>query len=885
MSFAADMKDFVSAFKTGADIGNSFRKLDQEDTKRDQTDRGLDQRDRSLDQEDRRIDQSGKKGQSADDEEWARDTGYVNTSKTTGGAKAGGSGGKAKEYMSYLVDKKGMNPNVAAGIVGNLQQESGLDHTRVGDNGASFGLFQANKNGEGPAFRRWAATNGRDIKTDAYSHLDYLADALQKGPYKGLYERMASAKDPMQAAVLFQNGFERPNPKYANTPARQQYAQNARSLYTPAALSTQVASQAPSQPEEPDDEDGFECGGMVRGYAEGGVVEDTVDQDNGSYWRQENARQQALPTSAPAPAAPAPAPALAISDTATDGTPTPPPRPNLERAALSPEERSYTAIDGDPLERAIDGGLKEIQNKYIKPSAVPTGGDYGARALFTGNTDAASKDDIHTLERLGDPEGKMPPELARVKGFSMLYEKYESQGKHALANRAAASLIRYGQVVAQSLGSQAMQALQSNDIEGAKKLLISAYNQVPDGQHAEIVNNQLVMKDMDGKVVKAMPMPGPQQVYEMAKVTANGSGYYQMLMDRMSAARSRSASAGAQGPTPEQQEEFQKYQQGTGAAPTQQGNPAPPTEPQQPAPAPTTDDNPVRVAEGPKTTATDGTAAMPKTFMPQKQQAPIPPMPQEPNLSAMHPKDRADAMRVYRARKDSYDKAVKAAKAPEDEIDYEGTHKEVSKAFETFVEENTSDDPKVPSLSFKPKEKIAIRDVATQLRASNPTMTSERAVEVAVHILGKNPDGSDTPTYKSMRAEDGSMALMLSDGSKMVLSPDGARRLDQVMKARASKAEADKKAADEAAKPSRFSKGVDKVVDYAKEKFSERNPEKDKIMQERRAKQQAFRDSAIPAPAAAPPAPPRKALGLIRADSDFPRATPAELARRAIPTN
>jgi hypothetical protein len=115
----------------------------------------------------------------------------------------------ANQYMDYLVNKKGLDTHVAAGMLGNAYHESsGLQPNIVGDSGDSIGLFQFHRKGEQPAFRQWAAQNNRDI-SDPYAQLDFTTERLQ-GPYSQTFQAMQNAKDPASAAALFMHGYERP---------------------------------------------------------------------------------------------------------------------------------------------------------------------------------------------------------------------------------------------------------------------------------------------------------------------------------------------------------------------------------------------------------------------------------------------------------------------------------------------------------------------------------------------------------------------------------------------------------------------------------------------------------------------------------------------------
>jgi hypothetical protein len=153
----------------------------------------------------------------------------------------------ALQYYHYLISK-GESPQVAAAMMGNIGQESGFDVNRVGDNGNSIGLFQFNKNGEQPALRSWAEQNKRDVN-DPYAQLDFVRSQLQSQAYSKVYGQMQSAPNAAEATGAFMSGYERPNPRYANSEARVGFAnQFGKTPMPPAAMPPAAMQQPPAQP-------------------------------------------------------------------------------------------------------------------------------------------------------------------------------------------------------------------------------------------------------------------------------------------------------------------------------------------------------------------------------------------------------------------------------------------------------------------------------------------------------------------------------------------------------------------------------------------------------------------------------------------------------------
>lgn len=120
--------------------------------------------------------------------------------------------GKIGDRAGYAYDyfiKNNVPPAAAAGLVGNLMQESGtgIDPAAVGDNGAAFGAAQWN----GPrkkAYMAYAVARGAS-PTDYDTQLDYL---LHEGrtSEKSAWGNILDARTPAEAAVVASDSFWRP---------------------------------------------------------------------------------------------------------------------------------------------------------------------------------------------------------------------------------------------------------------------------------------------------------------------------------------------------------------------------------------------------------------------------------------------------------------------------------------------------------------------------------------------------------------------------------------------------------------------------------------------------------------------------------------------------
>jgi len=109
---------------------------------------------------------------------------------------------RIKTVMQYLMDK-GLSKAQAAGIVGNFIQESNLNPTAVGDQGASFGLGQW----QGP--RRRQLMNFRRGNTDLTTQLDFLLHELGTTEAKA-GQALKATETPEAAAKIFSALYERP---------------------------------------------------------------------------------------------------------------------------------------------------------------------------------------------------------------------------------------------------------------------------------------------------------------------------------------------------------------------------------------------------------------------------------------------------------------------------------------------------------------------------------------------------------------------------------------------------------------------------------------------------------------------------------------------------
>jgi hypothetical protein len=125
--------------------------------------------------------------------------------------------GQAKKAYNYYLNR-GVKPNVAAGIVGNLYKESGLNPMAVGDKGTAFGVAQW-RGDRLSNLKKYASNRGRS-HSDLDTQLDFILD--EQGENQVL--SLMSNQSPEEAAKTFADKYERPNPKYADYSTRSSIA-------------------------------------------------------------------------------------------------------------------------------------------------------------------------------------------------------------------------------------------------------------------------------------------------------------------------------------------------------------------------------------------------------------------------------------------------------------------------------------------------------------------------------------------------------------------------------------------------------------------------------------------------------------------------------------
>lgn len=133
--------------------------------------------------------------------------------------------GERSKYIQQKLMSMGFTASAAAGVVGNLVQESGLRTDAIGDNGTSGGLAQWH-NERLDDLKRFAAARGKKW-TDLDTQIEFLAEEMRTS-YADIYAKMQSAELPEIAGQIMTDEYEIPDPASANYAQRQA---NARAAY------------------------------------------------------------------------------------------------------------------------------------------------------------------------------------------------------------------------------------------------------------------------------------------------------------------------------------------------------------------------------------------------------------------------------------------------------------------------------------------------------------------------------------------------------------------------------------------------------------------------------------------------------------------------------
>lgn len=147
---------------------------------------------------------------------------------------------RATAVRDRLAADFNLSTDQAAGIVGNLQSESGIQAVQEGaptSGRGGYGWAQWT----GPrrdAFEKWAADNKLDPKSDEANY-GFLQQELQSKQYAGTLDRIRQSGSAGQSAQIFENEYERPAP--GSTGRRMAFASEVAQAQAPAVTTAGAA--------------------------------------------------------------------------------------------------------------------------------------------------------------------------------------------------------------------------------------------------------------------------------------------------------------------------------------------------------------------------------------------------------------------------------------------------------------------------------------------------------------------------------------------------------------------------------------------------------------------------------------------------------------------
>lgn len=157
-----------------------------------------------------------------------------------------------KEIWNFY-KKKGLSDEAVAGIMGNIEAESGYDTSAINSSSGAMGLFQW-LGGRKDGLYEFAESRGESV-TDLNTQLEYSWKELNSSEKKTLAALKSDDYDSASDfAAMFENLFERSGG--SNIEKRQEYAENimdSRSFYDKTVNAAQNASEAYNDIAVPED--------------------------------------------------------------------------------------------------------------------------------------------------------------------------------------------------------------------------------------------------------------------------------------------------------------------------------------------------------------------------------------------------------------------------------------------------------------------------------------------------------------------------------------------------------------------------------------------------------------------------------------------------------
>lgn len=284
---------------------------------------------------------------------------------------------------------------------------------------------------------------------------------------------------------------------------------------TPVPAQPTVGPQSNLLDEKP--EEGMESsqfaatGGMVQGFADGGMVDEDDDDPND---------EDDVVT---------PAPAIGPTDVSAQS-----------------RQPAGKGISKDAAHDAVVAGLK-YGAEQMGASGVPTAVRQQRMGALSRGAGAAPLADMNAIYKKIDPNNEMGESERNINAMSAVYQYKLRAGDAQGAQRAAFMMLQHYRMASQRYAAISAAAAEHGDVDGAAKAAMKAYANIPDGKDLKITKTDKGLQysftdEQTGKVV-AQGIASPEELASAAMGVAT-KGFDQFLL---SAAGERHAAKGAVG--------------------------------------------------------------------------------------------------------------------------------------------------------------------------------------------------------------------------------------------------------------------------------------------------------------------------------------------------
>jgi len=184
--------------------------------------------------------------------------------------------------------------------------------------------------------------------------------------------------------------------------------------------------------------------------------------------------------------------------------------------------------------------IADMERQKAGPGAVPVGAP--DQTPIGHGIEPATREDTRIMDQIVDPHHELSRSALHIARLDAITRFYLNRGDIQKAQKMAASLIVSAGLDAQMYGDAALKAMQSGHTEAAVDMIKHAYDQIPNGHEFEarvLPDGRVHAFDIDRSSGEERDLGtfGPQQVLQLAKGIANGSQYWQTMVQLGSSLR------------------------------------------------------------------------------------------------------------------------------------------------------------------------------------------------------------------------------------------------------------------------------------------------------------------------------------------------------------